>query len=542
MRFDFDPLKQKYPSRRYPIYAMGGMINSSSPQASSAGLEILAKGGNAMDAAAATAAALTVTEPTSNGIGSDTFALIWSEKDKKLYGLNSSGRSPMLATAERLRQDGAVVDDKMPCFGWAPVNVPGAPKAWAAINERFGRLSLAEDMAPAVRLAAEGYPCSPNHSSRWKIAYDRFSSVLKGECFEEWFRVFAPQGRAPEAGEIVCLPDHAATLEEIGRTNAESFYTGRIARLIDAESKKYGGYLRYEDLAAHEALWVEPISVNYRGYDVFELPPNGQGIVVLMALNIMKEFSFSEELTEETCHRQIEAIKASFADAFRTVTDPEYMTFDYNRYLMPEYGAAKAAEITDRAQVWTDDAPSKSGTVYFCCADSEGNMVSFIQSNYLGFGSGVVVKGTGIALADRGVDFSLDPGHVNYLQPGKRSYHTIIPGFLMKEGRPVGPFGVMGGYMQPQGHIQLLSNFIDFNMDPQQALDAPRWQWMRDGSVIVEESFDEKIIRSLRERGHDIRVTDDVAEFGRGQMIVRLDNGVLVGGTESRTDSNIACI
>jgi len=541
MNYDFDPLMRKYHSIRYPIYARGGMVNCSSPQAASAGLEILRKGGNAMDAAVAAAAVLTVTEPVSNGLGSDAFALIWSEKDHKLFGLNSSGKAPMLASIENVIKDGFAEKGKMPRHGWAPVTVPGAVKAWAAVNERFGKLSLSEDLAPAVDYAAKGYPCSPDHSTAWKRAFSIYSSSLKGPCFDAWFSTFAPKGRAPEPGEMVYLPDHADTLEEIGRTKGESFYTGRIAHLIDEESKKYGGYLRYEDLASHEALWVEPISVSYRGYDVFEIPPNGQGIVALMALNIMKEFNFTEKDSPETCHKQIEAIKMAFADAFRTVTDPEHMTFDYHGFPDPEYGKKRAAEMTGSAQVWTDKIPPRSGTVYLCCADREGNMVSFIQSNYMGFGSGIVVKDTGIALQNRGADFSLDPENVNCLMPGKRSYHTIIPGFIMRDGEPVGPFGVMGGYMQPQGHVQVASNFIDFHMNPQQALDAPRWQWMRDGSVIVEESLDGSIVQGLREKGHEIKVFDDPSEFGRGQMIVRLDNGVLAGGTESRTDSNIAC-
>ena len=307
------------------------------------------------------------------------------------------------------------------------------------------------------------------------------------------------------------------------------------------ESRKYGGSLRYEDLAAYEARWVEPLRLDYRGYQVCEIPPNGQGIVALMALNILKEFSFSEKDSPETCHRQLEAVKMAFADAFRYVTDPREMEIDCRRLLDPAYGAERAREMTDRAQIWTHGIPPKSGTVYLCCADGEGNMVSYIQSNYNGFGSGIVVDGTGIALQNRGADFSLDPGHANFLRPGKRTYHTIIPGFLMKDGLPVGPFGVMGGYMQPQGHVQVVMNYADFHLDPQQALDAPRWQWMRDGRVTVESRFDPSLARALQRRGHQLSYDLETASFGRGQMIVRLSNGVLVGGTESRTDSNIAC-
>ena len=537
----FDPLAQKYASQRFPIYARGGMVNCSSPQAAAAGLSVLRKGGSAADAAVAAASALTVVEPTANGLGSDAFALFWSEKEQRLFGLNSSGPAPMLASAEKILSDGRDRNGKMPTHGWTPVTVPGAPKAWAELVRRFGKLSLAEDLAPAVAYAREGYPCAPNLAMMWSRALEHYRKTLAGPEFKAWFKTFAPKGESPEAGDLVRLPDHAATLEAIGETGAESFYRGEIAKRIDAESRKYGGYLRYEDLAAYDARWVEPIRVNYRSFEVCEIPPNGQGIVALMALNILKEFEFTEKDSVETCHRQLEAIKMAFADAFHYVTDPADMEIDWQRLLDPAYGAQRAREITEKAQVWTHAVPPKSGTVYLCCADGEGNMVSYIQSNYMGFGSGIVVDGTGISLQNRGADFSLNPKDTNCLKPGKRSYHTIIPGFLMKDGVPVGPFGVMGGYMQPQGHVQVVMNYVDFHMDPQQALDAPRWQWMRDGRVKVETRFDPELTRGLQQHGHEISVDPDTPLFGRGQMIVRLPNGVLVGGTESRTDSNIAC-
>ena len=541
MNTPFDPLCAKYPSRRYPIYARGGMVNCSSPLASAAGLEILRCGGCAVDAAVAAAAALTVVEPTANGLGSDAFALVWSEKEKKLFGLNASGPAPMLASAGGILSEGRDEKGKMPKHGWTPVTVPGAPACWAALSRRFGRLSLSETLAPAVRYAREGYPCAPNLAESWQRAFAQYRKTLTEPCFEAWFRTFAPRGRAPEAGELVKLPDHADSLESIGESGAESFYRGALARRIDEESRKYGGFLRGDDLAAFEPLWVEPISLDYRGYTVCEIPPNGQGIVALMALNILKEFDFPEKDSALTAHRQIEAIKMAFADAFRYVTDPREMDVDFHRLLDPAYGAARAAQMEERARVWSHAVPPQSGTVYLCCADGEGNMVSYIQSNYMGFGSGIVVDGTGIALQNRGADFSLDPAAANYLRPGKRSYHTIIPGFLLRGGVPVGPFGVMGGYMQPQGHVQVVMNYVDFALDPQQALSAPRFQWLRDGRVIVEKEFDGEIARALRRRGPDLSVELDAAAFGRGQMIVRLDNGVLVGGTEGRTDSNIAC-
>ncbi len=541
MNLNFDPLAQRYPSQRFPIYARGGMVNCSSPLASAAGLSVLRKGGNAVDAAVAAAAALTVVEPTANGIGSDAFALVWSEKEKQLFGLNSSGPSPLLASAERILSDGRDRNGKMPAHGWTPVTIPGAPKAWAELVSRFGRLTLAENLAPAASYARDGYPCAPNLALHWNSAAQHYAGELTAPEYKAWFKTFYPEGKRLEAGDLIRLPDHAATLEAIGKTGAEAFYRGEIAAKIDAESRKYGGYLRTEDLAAFEARWVEPIRLNYRGYEVCEIPPNGQGIVALMALNILKEFDFPEKESVETCHRQLEAIKMAFADAFRYVTDPDDMEIDYHRLLKPDYGAQRAREMKGCAQVWSHRIPPKSGTVYLCCADGEGNMVSFIQSNYMGFGSGIVIDGTGISLQNRGADFSLNPEDANYLKPGKRSYHTIIPGFLMKDGRPVGPYGVMGGYMQPQGHVQVVMNTVDFHLDPQQALDAPRWQWLRDGCVTVETRSPQDIARGLQRRGHAISYDINTSSFGRGQMIMRLANGVLVGGTESRTDSNIAC-
>ncbi len=353
MKTPFDPLDITYPSRRYPVCARGGMVCCSVPQASAAGLRILLEGGNAMDAAVAAAAALTVTEPTANGIGSDAFAIIWSEKDRELYGLNSSGRAPMLLSADQVRSDSRDEDGRMPVHGWAPVTVPGAPAAWAAVNKRFGKLPLAKVLAPAVSYARDGYPCSPNLAKMWQKAFSLYRKEFTEPCFKAWFDTFAAEGKAPEAGDLIFLPHHAETLEEIARTDAESFYTGDLARRIDEESRNFGGYLRYEDLAAHEAQWVTPLRVNYRGYEVCEIPPNGQGIAALMALNILSNFRFPERENAETVHRQLEAIKMAFADAFRYVTDPADMTIDPATLLTPEYGAAMAAKMTDRAQIWT---------------------------------------------------------------------------------------------------------------------------------------------------------------------------------------------
>lgn len=534
---NFDPLYQPYASNRYPIIANNGMVATGSAQASAAGLEILRRGGNAVDAAIATAAALTVVEPTANGLGSDAFAIVWM-KDK-LYGLNSSGYAPADISREKVLAKG---HEQMPTFGWTPVTVPGAPMAWAELSKRFGKLPLIEVLQPAIRYAEEGYPLSPMLAKMWERASERFAKEFAGKHeFDEWFKVFTKQGESYHCGEIVKLPDHAKTLRLIGETDAKAFYEGEIAQQLVKQSKRDGGYFSLDDLKDYKASWVEPIRVNYHGYDVWEIPPNGQGIVALMALNILKEFDFKEKDCTDTYHKQFEAIKMAFADGMHYVTDPDCMAIDYHDLLKPEYGKARAAEIGKIAKEPKIVEPPKSGTVYLCTADGEGNMVSYIQSNYMGFGSGIVVEGYGVTLQNRGHDFSLDENHYNVLKPRKRTYHTIIPGFITKDDKAVGPFGVMGGYMQPQGHVQVAMNLIDFHLNPQMALDAPRWQWVKGKKFTIEPEFPNAIALQLQSLGHEIVPELSRVSFGRGQMIVRLENGVLVGGTESRTDSNIAC-
>ena len=534
----FDPNFQPYPSNRYCVTARNGMVASGSNLATAAGLEVLRKGGNAVDAAVATAAALTVVEPTANGLGSDSFALVWI-KDK-LYGLNSSGYSPKNITLEKVLEK--YPDGKMPTHGWTPVMVPGAVKSWPTLVKRFGKLSLAEDLAPAIRYASEGFPLSPMLSQMWERATQIFHKRFDGRKeFAEWFRVFTNNGESYHFGDIVKLPDHAKTLKLIAETDADAFYKGEIAEQLVKQSERDGGYFSLEDLSSYESEWVEPIKVNYRGYDVYEIPPNGQGIVALMALNILKEFDFTNNESTDTYHKQLEAIKIAFADAKYYVTDPKDMKVTAVQLLDPAYGAMRAKEITDTAGMPLHSDPAKSGTVYLCTADGEGNMVSYIQSNYMGFGSGIVVEGYGVSLQNRGADFSLNPEDANALKPHKKSYHTIIPGFLAQGNQPVGPFGVMGGYMQPQGHVQVVMNMVDFHMNPQMALDAPRWQWYEGKRVEVEPHFNNAIVQALARKGHQISIANNGLPFGRGQIIVRLDNGVLVGGCESRTDSNIAC-
>ncbi|MBQ9987837.1 MAG: gamma-glutamyltransferase family protein [Erysipelotrichales bacterium] len=537
----FDPLFQNYASNRYCVTARNGMVCTGINLESAAGLEVIKKGGNAVDAAIATAAALTVVEPTANGIGSDAFAIVWM-KDQ-MYGLNSTGYAPKKISEEAVRAKHPECDgNKMPTHGWTPVTVPGAPKAWAELSKRFGKLTLEECLEPAIRYASEGYPLSPMLAKMFGVATKKFNKMFEGKPeYDEWFKVFTKDHEAYEFGEMIQLPGHARTLRLIGQTYADAFYKGEIAEAIVKQSDRDGGFMTLEDLANFEAMWVDPIHVNYHGYDVWEIPPNGQGIVALMALNILKEFEFTHKDDTECYHKQFEAIKMAFADAMHYVTDPRFMKVDYNELIKPEFGAERAKEIEDFAKQPDFKELPKSGTVYLCTADGEGNMVSYIQSNYMGFGSGIVVEDYGVALQNRGADFSLDKEHYNYLLPGKRTYHTIIPGFLTKDGKAVGPFGVMGGYMQPQGHVQVVMNMVDFHMNPQMALDAPRWQWMKDKKFMVEPTFNNAIVQQLLAKGHEIEIATSGLSFGRGQIIVRLDNGVLVSGCESRTDSNTAC-
>jgi len=531
---NYDALYNPYPSRRSTIFAKNGMVATSQSLAAQAGLSILRQGGNAVDAAVATAACLTVVEPTSNGIGGDAFALVWM-KDR-LYGLNASGPAPMALTLDTVLQKGHT---EMPKNGWLPVTVPGTPSAWGELVSRFGKLSLAEVLAPAIEYAEVGYPVSPVISRQWALGFKRFSAASGAE-FRHWFDTFAPDGHAPVAGELWRSPNHAATLRAIAASNSQDFYQGDLAAKIDAFSKEHGGWLRASDLAAYRPEWVEPIRVDYRGYDVWEIPPNGHGLVTLIALNILKGMDFDAKESVETYHKQIEAIKLAFADGLKYITDARQMKVRVEDLLSDAYAAERRKLIGAQALSPIAGSPPKGGTVYLATADGEGNMVSYIQSNYMGFGSGLVVPGTGIALHNRGCNFSLDPAHANALEPGKKPYHTIIPGFLTKNGQAVGPFGVMGGFVQPQGHVQMVMNTVDFALNPQASLDAPRWQWTKDKTVEVEHLFPDSIAEALERKGHNIQRTVGNLTMGRGQIIWRDQHGVLAGGTEPRTDGAVA--
>ena len=509
-----------------------GAVATSQPLAAQVGMSILQAGGTATDAAIATAIALTVVEPTSNGLGSDAFALVWAEGN--LHGLNASGRAPGAATLAEYCGAGY---SSVPDLGWLPVTVPGAISAWVELHERFGRLSFASLFEPAIALAERGFPVSPVVAKFWSLAAQRYSTTATGPEFAGWLPTFAPTGAAPRVGEVVRLPDHARSLREIAASGGRSFYQGRLADVIDTFSRATGGLLRAVDLAAHRPEWVDPIGTNYRGFDVWEIPPNGQGISALAALNILEGFNFDEGAFEDplTWHLQIEAMKLAFADTAAYVSDPAQVAVPAAGMIDKTYAAQRRTLITDEASNPAAGDPARGGTVYLCAADSDGQMVSFIQSNYQGFGSGIVVPGTGIALQNRGANFSLDPTHPNALAPGKRPYHTIIPGFLTRADQAVGPFGVMGGFMQPQGHVQVVMRTVDQQLHPQAVLDAPRWCWQQGRTVWIESRTPETIVNDLRGRNHDVKLIAEPAAFGRGQIIWRMGDA-LIAGSESRAD------
>jgi len=534
----FDPDRYRYPSRRTVTYARNGMVCTSMPLAAHAGAEILRRGGNAVDAAIAAAAALVVLEPVSNGLGSDAFAIVWMNGG--LFGLNGSGVSPRALSYPALLS--LCRDGRVPQDGWLPVMVPGAPSAWAELSRRFGRLPLQKTLVPAAGYAWDGYPVSVHAAKQWRAGYERFYPHRGEAAFSPWFDLFAPLGRPPEPGELFCCPEMAETLEELGETGCESYYRGPLAGKIGDFSARTGGYLTSEDLASYKAQWVSPISADYRGYQVYELPPNGHGIAVLMALNLLKDSPMPGDRNgAETYHRMIEAMKLAFCDAQAFVADPDAMDVPVSRLLSEGYARKRRELISGRALAPAPGDPYSGDTVYLCTADGEGNMVSYIQSNYMGFGSGIVVPGTGISLQNRGNNFSLDPQSPNCYAPGKKAYHTIIPGFLAKDGRPVGPFGVMGGFMQPQGHLQVLVNTVDYHMNPQESLDAPRFQWTGGRTVQLEREVPSHTALELERMGHQVEVVADNGSMGRGQIIWRMENGVLCGGAEPRCDGAVGC-
>ena len=522
-----------YPSRRMPVVAARGVVATSEPLAAQAGLWMLRQGGSAVDAALATAIALTVIEPCSNGIGSDAFALVWD--GDTLHGLNASGRAPSTHTPELFAGLG---HKTVPAHGWLPVTVPGAPAAWRDLHARFGKLPFEALFEPAIAYAEGGFPVAPVTAAGWNGAARLYGEQNVGPEFAGWFETFTPGGKAPRAGDLWASSGHASTLRRIAETHAEDFYQGELAGTIADFAARTGGYITREDLAAHTSTWVEPINTSYRGYEVWEIPPNGQGIAALGALNILEGFELGRHPREsvESYHLQIEAMKLGFADALKYVADSEHGDVPTRGLLDKAYAAERRALIGDRALDPVAGDPPRGGTVYLCAADGDGMMISMIQSNYAGFGSGIVVPGTGIALQNRGAGFVLEPGHLNLVAPGKRPYHTIIPAFLTQGGTALGPFGVMGGFMQPQGHLQMVVNQVDYGMNPQASLDAPRWQWLRGRAVAFEQGVANNIINGLATRGHGVDLLHSGGAFGKGQIIRRLPNGTYIAGSEPRAD------
>ena len=509
--------KFPYPSQRMPVFARN-VVATSQPLAAQAGLRMLTKGGNAIDAALATAITLTVVEPTSNGIGSDAFALVWHSG--KLFGLNGSGKSPKAWTYRHFSGR-----KQMPLCGWDTVTVPGAVDAWVKLSKKFGKLAFADLFVPAIEYAQNGFIVSPITAARWSEAQKIYSD------FPDFCRTFLPKGRSPLTGELFRCPDQATTLAAIAESHGESFYRGDLAQKIVQWAKSSGGAISREDLESHESEWVEPLSINYRNRCLHEIPPNGQGLAALIALGILHYHDIQKYPVDcaDSVHLQIEAMKAAFAEAHRHIADPDYMTASPADFLQPDFLAQRAREIRmDRASHPTSKIPTDCGTVYLSAADEKGMMVSFIQSNYMGFGSGIVIPGTGVSLQNRGCGFVVEQGHPNCVDGGKRPYHTIIPGFVTQNDRPLMSFGVMGGHMQPQGHVQMMVRVFDYGQNPQAACDAPRWIVNTDSSIGLEPGFSPQLIKELKARGHNI-ISNEYASnygvFGGAQLIFCLEHG-----------------
>lgn len=556
-----------FTSRRSPVYSRRGIVATSQPQATAASIEVLSKGGNAADAAVAAAAALNVTEPTSTGIGGDMFALYYDAQTQQVTALNGSGRAPSALTLERLKREGLLADS-LPFYHPHTVTVPGACAGWCDLIQKHGSLSLTEILAPAIRLADEGFPVAPLTAHFWARGADRqLKSALNGH-------EMTIDGRAPKAGEIFQNKGLAKTFKLVAEQGAHGFYQGSVAESIVAVIKEAGGCMSAEDLASHVSTWESPISIDYRGLRVYECPPNGQGITALIALNILEGFDLAamDVTSTEKMHLMIEAMRLAFADAKWYVSDPAFAKIPMKELLSKEY-ASERRKLIDMKRATIDpergSPVNSSGTVYLSVVDGMGNACSFINSNYMGFGTGIVPKGWGFTLQNRGHNFSLDPNHPNCLAPGKRPYHTIIPAMVTRltaksaknakntenlsdlsglhgsnsefEESLYASYGVMGGFMQPQGHVQVLSALKDAGLDSQSALDLPRFCIDVDeagGKVAIEEGMPTATVNALREMEHPIYELSgyDRAAFGRGQVIVRDESGVLCGGSDPRAD------
>ena len=527
-------------SRRSTVYGRNGTVATSQPLATAAGLEILAKGGNAADAAVAAGAALNVTEPSSTGIGGDMFALYYSAETRRVTALNGSGRAPAALTLERLKHDG--FSTELPPFHAHTVTVPGACAGWFDLIESHGSLSMAEILAPAIRLAGEGFPVAPITSYSWQRgAQNQLRSAPNGH-------ELTIEGRGPKPGEIFRNPNLARTFEMVAQGGGEAFYQGEIAEAIVSVIKQAGGCLSADDLASHTSTWEAPISVDYRGLRVYECPPNGQGITALIALNILEGFDLSsmESLSTERLHLLIESMRLAFADSRWYVADPTFSNIPIHELLSKEY-AAERRKLINKVRATIDPKHgtpvNTSNTVYLSVVDQFGNACSFINSNYWGFGTGIVPKGFGFTLQNRGYNFSLDPDHPNRLEPRKRPYHTIIPAMVTRQDSSLyASYGVMGGFMQPQGHVQVLSALVDHGLDPQSALDLPRFcidVEESGGRVSLEEGIPPAVMSEMQRMGHPVYPVSgyDRSIFGRGQVILRdAETGGLCAGSDPRAD------
>jgi len=524
-----------YPTVRTPVFARN-VVATSQPLAAQAGLRMLAAGGNAIDAIVAAASTITLTEPVSNGLGSDAFAIVWD--GQRLQGMNASGWSPATwDPAYFKRRHG----DTFPMRGWDSVTVPGAVAGWAALHERFGSLPFEQCLAPAIAYAENGYHVATIVQRKWAAQ----AELLRAQPgFAEHF---LPRGRVPEVGERFVHPSAAATLRRIAATRGRDFYEGETAAMLVAHSAAHGGSMSAADLAEYRIDWVDTIGMDYLGYRLHEIPPNGQGIAALMALGILKHFDLAGLPPDsvQSRHLQIEAMKCAFADVYAHVADIRFMRSSPEQLLDPAYLAERARLIRpDRATHFGHGTPPTGGTIYLTAADASGRMVSYIQSNYMGFGSGVVVPGTGVSLQNRGHGFTLDPHHPNVVAPRKRPFQTIIPAFLTRDGQPQMSFGVMGGNMQPQGHLQTLVRMLQYGQNPQAACDAPRWKVNRGLDLDVETTVEPAVVDGLRALGHNLApVIDPYMDFGSGQFIWRLNDRVddgYVAASDSRRDGHAA--
>lgn len=518
------------PARRSVVMGNNGMVATSQPLAALAGLDILKAGGNAADAAVAVAAMLNVVEPMSTGAGGDMFAIVYEGKSGAIRGLNGSGRAPYAATIEAMHGRG---QRTVPARGMLPVTVPGAVAGWNDLLLACGTMSLGRVLEPAIACARDGYPVSEIIADYWARGEQKLAATPSAA------HAFLLNGRAPRPGEIMRLPDLARTFETLARDGADAFYHGEIARAIIEHSQENGGLLAPADLADHTSSWVQPISVSYRGVEIHEIPPNGQGLAALLALNMLQgdDVTALGHNTADYLHLMLEVMKLGFADAYRFVADPDFAPAPLQTLLSASHAQKQRAMINMQRAAPGPRFDYGSDTVYLTVVDRARNAVSFINSLYMGFGSGEVVPGTGICLQNRGALFSLNANHANALAPHKRPYHTIIPALATKEGRLFMSFGVMGGFMQPQGHVQVVNNIVDFGMDPQQALDAPRWRYDEGYRVAVESGLPAETYASLRARGHDLEVTSEGIGFGGGQIImVHPQSGALLGGSEPRKD------